>query len=87
MFIIRKMEQDQVTYHLPPEFAVETPPPAGAISWPEHAVLKVESKVKANDVTVSRAAAYNFTLFLPRTMPNFTTSIRKSPLPISSNSC
>lgn len=57
-----RMEEDQITYHLPPEFAVETPPPPGAISWPEHAILKVNAQVKENDVTVSRAAAFNFTV-------------------------
>jgi hypothetical protein len=57
-----RMEKDDVTYHLPSEFAVETPPQPGAISWPEHAVLKVDAAVKENDVTVNRAAAFNFTI-------------------------
>jgi hypothetical protein len=57
-----RMEKDEVTYHLPSEFALETSPPPGDISWPEHAVLKVNTAAKANDVTVGRAVAFNFTI-------------------------
>jgi hypothetical protein len=57
-----RMEKDDVTYHLPSEFAVEVPPQPGAISWPEHAVLKVNAAVRENGVTVNRAAAFNFTI-------------------------
>lgn len=57
-----RMETDNVTYHLPSEIAVEIPPPPGAISWPDHAVLKVSADAKGNDVTIARAAAFNFTM-------------------------
>jgi hypothetical protein len=57
-----RMETDNVTYHLPSEIAVEIPPAPGAISWPDHAVLKVSADAKGNDVTVARTAAFNFTL-------------------------
>ena len=57
-----RMESDNVTYHLPSEIAVEIPPAPGAISWPDHAVLKVSADAKGNDVTVARTAAFNFTL-------------------------
>jgi len=57
-----RMETDNVTYHLPSEIAVEIPPAPGAISWPDHAVLKVSTDAKGNDVTIARTAAFNFTL-------------------------
>jgi hypothetical protein len=55
-----KMESDQVTYHLPTGFAVETAPQAADISWPSHAVFKVKTIVSGNDVTVARTVAFNF---------------------------
>jgi hypothetical protein len=61
-----KGDVDQVTYHLPAEFAVETPPQHAAVSWPEHAILKVDAKVSGNDVIVTRNAAFNFSI-LPAT--------------------
>jgi hypothetical protein len=57
---------DQVTYHLPAELAVETPPQPAVISWPAHAVLKVDAKISSNDVIVTRNAAFNFSI-LPAT--------------------
>ena len=57
-----KMEGDQVTYHLPAGFAVETAPPAADISWPSHAVFKVKTNVNGNDVTVVRTVAFNFSV-------------------------
>jgi hypothetical protein len=61
-----KGDVDQVTYHLPAEFALETTPQTAAISWPAHAILKVDTKVASNDVTVTRNAAFNFSI-LPAT--------------------
>jgi hypothetical protein len=61
-----KGDVDEVTYHLPAEFAVETAPQTAAISWPAHAVLKVGAKMSGNDVTVTRNAAFNFSI-LPAT--------------------
>ena len=57
-----RIEKDDVTYHLPPDIAVETPPQPGDVSWPEHAVLKVNAAVQENSVTVNRTAAFNFTI-------------------------
>ncbi len=55
-----KIESDQVTYHLPTGFAVETTPQVADISWPSHAVFKVKTSVNGNDVTVARTVAFNF---------------------------
>jgi hypothetical protein len=57
-----KMESDQVTYHLPAGFAVETAPPAADVSWPSHAVFKVKTNISGNDVTVGRTVAFNFSI-------------------------
>jgi hypothetical protein len=57
-----KLENDQVTYHLPAGFAVETAPQAADVSWPSHAVFKVKADVKGNDVTIARTVAFNFSI-------------------------
>ncbi|HMG86446.1 MAG TPA: DUF3857 domain-containing protein [Terracidiphilus sp.] len=57
-----KMESDQVTYHLPAGFSVETLPQAADISWPSHAVFKVKTSATGSDVTVIRTVAFNFSI-------------------------
>lgn len=57
-----KMEVDQVTYHLPAGFTVETAPQTSNLSWPDHAVFKVIAKVNGSDVTVARTVAFNFAI-------------------------
>ena len=57
-----KLEIDQVTYHLPAEYAVETSPQAADISWPNHALFKVNARASGNDVIVSRTIAFNFSI-------------------------
>lgn len=57
-----KMETDEVTYHLPAGFAVETAPQTADVSWPQHAMLKVIVKVNGTDVTIKRAVAFNFSI-------------------------
>ncbi|MGZ7100329.1 MAG: hypothetical protein ACXVJ8_17800, partial [Candidatus Angelobacter sp.] len=61
-----RMETDDVTYHLPSDLAVEIPPPPGAITWPDHAILKVKATAKETDVTIARSAAFNFTMLAPK---------------------
>jgi hypothetical protein len=60
-----RIEKDDVTYRLPSELAVETPPQPGSVDWPQHAVLKVNAGVKGNEVTIVRQAAFNFTVLAP----------------------
>ena len=55
-------EQDEVTYHLPPSFNIESMPQDADNSWPEHALLKIHSTKGENSVTVVRMLAYNFTI-------------------------
>ena len=55
-------EQDDVTYHLPPGFNVESLPQDAILSWPDHAVLKIHFSASGGVVNVQRALAYNFTI-------------------------
>jgi hypothetical protein len=57
-----KMENDQVTYHLPVGFAVETAPQPADVAWPSHALFKVKTSVSGSDVTVVRVVAFNFSI-------------------------
>jgi hypothetical protein len=56
------MVQDEVVYHLPPGFTVESAPQATTLSWPNHAMLKISSATKNNDVTVVRSFAHNYAI-------------------------
>jgi hypothetical protein len=53
---------DQVTYHLPAGFTVESAPQATSVPWQGNAVMKIVSKTNPDGVTVARELAYNFTL-------------------------
>jgi hypothetical protein len=65
-----KMEQDQVIYHLPPGYSMESVPQATSASWPDHALLKIASKAAPDSISVSRVLAYNFTILAPADYPN-----------------
>ncbi len=57
-----KLEEDDVTYHLPSGFTVESTPQAASAAWPDHAILKIASETTADSVNVTRTLAYGFTL-------------------------
>jgi hypothetical protein len=61
-----RLMRDDVTYHLPPGYTVESAPQAASSSWPDHAMLKISSDAKGDTVTVTRALAYNFALLDPK---------------------
>ena len=61
-----EMNQDEVTYHLPAEFTVDSPPAPASIAWANHAVFKSSSSVKGNDVVTTRTVGYNFTILDPK---------------------
>jgi hypothetical protein len=61
-----KRQQDDVTYHLPAGFAVESAPQLSNATWPDHAVLKSASDAKGSTVRVVRNLIYNFTLLAPK---------------------
>jgi Domain of Unknown Function with PDB structure (DUF3857)/Transglutaminase-like superfamily len=64
------MEQDDVTYHLPAGFTIESEPQAASTSWPNHAVLKISSVTNGDSVQVLRSLAYNYTLLDPKDYAN-----------------
>jgi hypothetical protein len=61
-----KMEQEEVTYHLPDEFAVENPPAPANVSWTNHAIFKASSTAKGAEVATTRTVGYNYTLLEPK---------------------
>jgi Domain of Unknown Function with PDB structure (DUF3857)/Transglutaminase-like superfamily len=60
------MESDEVVYHLPTGYSVESAPQATTLSWPDHAMLKIGSATKGSDVTVVRNFAHNYTVLDPK---------------------
>jgi hypothetical protein len=64
-----KLVQDDVTYHLPPGFSIESALQPASTAWPDHALLKIASTTSGNDVKVTRSLAYNFTLLAPAEYP------------------
>jgi len=61
-----KMLQDDVIYHLPSSFTVESAPKTDDLSWPGYATLKIGSTMNANSVEVIRAFVQNFALLDPK---------------------
>jgi hypothetical protein len=61
-----KIEQDDVIYHLPSGYTVETAPKTSDVVWPNHAELKISFAVKQDSVEVTRTFARNFTLLDPK---------------------
>jgi hypothetical protein len=57
-----RMEQDDATYNLPPDFTVESTPATADVSWTGFALLRIKSAAKEGSVTVQHAFARNFTL-------------------------
>jgi len=61
-----RMEKDDVTYHLPEGFTVESGPQSTDVPWPNHATLKIASNPVTNGIQVTRTFAYNYTLLDPK---------------------
>jgi len=56
-----RMEQEDVTYHLPAGYNVESLPQTAHVLWADHALLKISAGEKDGSVTVQRSMLYNFT--------------------------
>jgi len=54
------MEADEVEYHLPAEYTVESVPKTADADWPQYALLRISSIAAGNSVTVKRVFARNF---------------------------
>jgi hypothetical protein len=57
-----ELARDDVTYHLPAGFSVESAPLVTDIAWPEHAMLKIVSAAKNDTVEIARTLVYNYTI-------------------------
>ena len=64
------LEQDDVTYNLPPGFNVESMPQDADANWPDHALLRIHASAENGSVNVLRTLAYNFTLLDPKEYSN-----------------
>jgi hypothetical protein len=58
-------ESDDVLYHLPPGFSVESAPESSDVTWKGFAVLRINSTVKDNSLEVKRGFARSITLLGP----------------------
>lgn len=59
-------EVDDVTYHLPAGYTIESAPKRSDLSWPDHAIFRVGSLPKESAVQVARSLAYNYTILDPK---------------------
>jgi hypothetical protein len=57
-----RMEQDDVVYHLPPGYTIESAPKGIEVSWPGSALLRISSAQTGDSVEVARAFGRNFAL-------------------------
>jgi len=57
-----KMMQDDVVYHLPAGYTVESAPKTSDVTWPNHAILRIASGANGSTVRIQRAFIRNFTL-------------------------
>jgi len=65
-----KMEQDNVTLHLPTGYTVESAPQTPDITWANQAVLRIHSTVKDGFVEVVRVFAHGFAVLDPKEYGN-----------------
>ena len=64
-----EMIQDDVTYHLPDTFTVESSPTETKLPWAGHAFLQIKSTANKNDIEVVRAFIRGFALLEPKDYP------------------
>ena len=62
-----RMEQDDVTYHLPPGYTVESAPHTADVNWTGYALLRIDSVPKGDSLEVVRVFGRNFTVLKPET--------------------
>lgn len=60
------VEIDNVSYHLPAGFTVETTPSNAKLAWPGHALFQVESKQTGDTVNVARKLTSAYTILDPK---------------------
>jgi polyhydroxyalkanoate synthesis regulator phasin len=65
-----RLDSDDVVYHLPPGYAVESAPHTADVTWTGSALLRIASTANENTLEVKRAFARNFTLLAPEDYNN-----------------
>ena len=65
-----RLETDDVIYHLPPGYAVESAPHTADVTWPGNALLRINSAAAKDTLEVGRTFAHNFTLLGPENYNN-----------------
>lgn len=60
------MYKDDVVYHLPDGYAVESAPQSPDVNWQGRALMRVKAATTANSVDLARVLAYNFTVLDPK---------------------
>ncbi|MGH9563192.1 MAG: hypothetical protein ACRD3S_17195 [Terracidiphilus sp.] len=65
-----RMETEDVTYHLPPGYTVESAPHTADVTWPGNALLRINSAPTKDSLEVGRVFARNFTLLAPEDYNN-----------------
>ena len=61
-----RVEKDDVTYHFPDGYTMESGPQATNIPWADHAMLQIKANPATNGLEVVRTLAYNYTLLDPK---------------------
>ncbi len=57
-----RSETDQVVFHLPEGYTVESAPQPANLSWPGHALLRINAAARNDTVEVVRNLVFNYTL-------------------------
>lgn len=65
-----KTENDEVTYHLPSGYILESAPQPAEASWANHAVFKISFETNGDATTVNRTLVYNYALLAPTDYPD-----------------
>ena len=65
-----QVQQDEVTFHFPPGYTVQSAPKAADASWPGKAILKTGFNTLPDGAYLTRTLAYNFVLLAPSDYPN-----------------
>ena len=61
-----RMEKDDVTYHFPDGYSVESNLQATGVPWPNHATMSIKTAPVTYGIQINRTLAYNFTLLDPK---------------------
>ncbi len=61
-----RSDEDDVTFHFPPGYVMESGPQTNNVDWPEHAELRITTTHDADSVNVNRKLSYNYTILDPK---------------------